>query len=161
MATVATFLRRTQVAALERAAVRAGADPWELRELPNEDVFFYSKRIDNSRVVRQADPKARSECWTAIGAACLAAALLTSALVPNVGRVLAGYQFQALEAEYQRLSDERRVLEVQEAALRSPARLEQLARERQLVQPANGQIVHLDGESDASLALNLKSAQSH
>jgi hypothetical protein len=159
MATVATFFRRTEIAALERAAVRAGADPWELRELPNEDVFFYSKRIDNSRVVRQADPKARSECWTAIGAACLAAALLTSALVPSVGRVLAGYQVQALEAEYQLLSDERRVLEVGEAALRSPARLEQLARERRLVQPANGQIVHLEGDSDASLALNLKSAR--
>ena len=159
MATVATFFRRTEIAALEQAAVQAGADPWEVRELPNEDVFFYTKRIDNSRVLRQADPKARSECWTAIGAACLAAALLSTALAPSVGSVLAGYQVQALESEHRRLTDERRVLEVREAALRSPARLEHLARERQLVQPSNGQIVHLDGEPDASLALNLKSSQ--
>jgi hypothetical protein len=159
MATVATFFRRTEIAALERAAVRAEADPWELRELPNEDVFFYSKRIDNSRVVRQADPKSRSDCWSVIAAVCLAAALLTGALAPSVGKVLAGYQLQALEAEHQRLTDELRVLEVQEAELRSPARLEQLARERQLVQPAIGQIVHLDAEPDASLALNVKSSR--
>jgi hypothetical protein len=157
MATLAAFFRRPEaVAALERAAVRAEADPWELRELPNEDVFFYSKRIDNSRVVRQADPRARSECWTAIGAACLGVALLTVALGPSAGRVLAGYQLQALEAEHQRLLNERRVLEVREAALRSPARLEQLARERRLVQPAAGQIVHLDeSQNDASLAMNV------
>jgi cell division protein FtsL len=85
--------------------------------------------------------------------------MLTSVLAPGVGRVLAGYQLQALESEQQRLMDERRVLELQEASLRSPARLEQLARERNLVHPQNGQIVHLDGKGGASLALNFKPAQ--
>ena len=40
-----------------------------LRALPQEDVFFFCKKIDNSRLVREPDPKARGTCWNAIGAA--------------------------------------------------------------------------------------------
>jgi hypothetical protein len=128
-----------------------------LRELPNEDVYFFSKRIDNSRVVRQADPKVRRQCWTAVGAVGLAAVLLTGMLAPSVGRVLAGYQLQALEAEHQRLLRERRVLEVEEATLRSPARLDALARQRDLIPPSAAQIVHLDPQPDGAMALHAKS----
>jgi hypothetical protein len=49
------------------------SDPYALRGLPNDDVFFYSKKIDNSRLVRQADPGASDECWSAVGAGALAA----------------------------------------------------------------------------------------
>jgi hypothetical protein len=155
MATLAAFFRRTDAAiALEgRTALRAAADPWELRELPNEDVYFFSKRIDNSRVVRQADPAARRECWTAIGALGIAAAILTALLAPSVGQVLTGYQLQALEAEHQRLLSEQRVLEVEEAALRSPARLDELARSRNLVQPSSSQIVHLNPTGGGAVAM--------
>ena len=37
--------------------MRAVRDPFQLRALPHEDVFLYSKQIDNSRLVREADPK--------------------------------------------------------------------------------------------------------
>jgi hypothetical protein len=156
MGTLATYFRRSDIAALGRAqtAGRAETDQWDLRALPNEDVYFYSKRIDNSRVVRQVDRKAHGECWNVIGALALAAALLTSVCAPGVGRLIAGYQIQALEGEYLRLLNERRVLEVEEAALRSPARLEELARERNLAPPAPDQIIHLDPQNDGSLALN-------
>ena len=33
------------------------ANPFQLRALPQEDVFFYCKKIDNSRLVREADPQ--------------------------------------------------------------------------------------------------------
>jgi cell division protein FtsL len=159
MATLATFFRRTDAAGrLEQARpiVRVDANPYELRTLPGEDVYFFSKRIDNSRVIRQADPEARGDCATAIGAACVLVVLLATAAAPKLGGVLAGYQVQALEQERQQLLNEYRVLEVEEAALRSPARLEQLARQRNLVQPTPAQIVHLDPKADGSLALNAK-----
>jgi len=167
MATLPTFFKtipgvqsqpreRDRRAAVSRP-VRLEADPYLLRTLPNEDVFFFSKRIDNSRVAREADPRARRQCWRAIGAACVFAALLTSVLAPGVLRILAGYQVQALKQEHQRLLDERSMLEVEEARLLSPARLEELARRQKLGAPARDQIIHLEPRHDGSLALNLKS----
>ncbi len=140
---------------MDDAPVRAvQVDPYRLRDIPNEDVFFYAKRIDNSRVVREADPKARQVCWSSIGAACVMAAMLATLLAPSVGSTLAGYKLQSLRQEQQRLLDERRVLQVEEAGLLSPSRLEELAHARQLSNPAPGQVVHLDARSDVSLAMN-------
>jgi cell division protein FtsL len=162
MATMATFFRRpgaithSQQQSRSATAARAAADPYRLRALPNEDVFLFSKQIDNSRVVREADPKAHGECWSTIGAACVVVALLTSVLAPAVGSTLAGYRLESLKQEEQRLIDERRVLEVEEARLLNPARLEELARGQKLSTPAAGQVIHLDPKADGSLALNVK-----
>ncbi len=161
MATLATFFRKTEALSSaepvsRRQALRVEPDTYRLRALPNEDVFFYCKPIDNSRVVREADPKARGECWSAIGAACVIAVLLTSVLIPTVATTLAGYKFQALKEEQQRLLNERRVLELEEARLLSPAHLEELARGRNMITPAPGQVIHLDPKADGSLAMNVK-----
>ncbi|MBV8730738.1 MAG: hypothetical protein JO336_13120 [Acidobacteriia bacterium] len=137
----------------EEAEPRAGRDPYLLRALPQEDVFFYSKKIDNSRLVREADPKARGACWSAIGAACLGLALLTSVLAPSAATTLAGYKLESLRAEERRLMNDRRVLELQEAELLSPARLEKLASSQDLVTPASGQTVRLDGKADGKVAM--------
>lgn len=127
-------------------------DPYQLRVLPCEDVFFYSKKIDNSRLVRQPDPRARGACWSAIGMACLVLALLTAVLAPGAANTLAGYKLEALRAEERRLLDQRRVLELREAELVSPGRLEALARGQNLVIPAAGQTVRLESK-DGSLAM--------
>ncbi|HLI82979.1 MAG TPA: hypothetical protein VKV17_03625 [Bryobacteraceae bacterium] len=131
-------------------------DAYQLRALPLEDVFFYSKKIDNSRLEREADPKARGACWSAIGAACLGIGLLTGVLAPSAATTLAGYKLEALKAEERRLLNERRVLELQEAELLSPARLENLAKSQNLVIPANGQTMRLEGKSEGKMALNKK-----
>ena len=162
MATLATFFRRpealfaTQATARKHEIARPAADAFRLRALPNEDVFFYSKRIDNSRVVREADPRSRSQCLSTIGAALGLVALLLTALIPNVAQTLAGYQLESLRQEQQRLLNEKRGLELQEARLLSPAHLQELAARRQMVPPGPGQVVRLDPRGDSSLAMNVK-----
>jgi hypothetical protein len=165
MATLPAFTRRTgapegsqprRVTArpAQPATARAERDEFQLRALPHEDVIFYCKKIDNTRLVRDADPKARGACWSAIGAACLAVALLTGVLAPSVASTLAGYKMESLRAEERRLRDEHRTLELQEAELLSPARLEKLAKNQNLVTPQSGQVVHLDGNKpDSSVAM--------
>lgn len=154
MATLATFFRATAVKREGRQTVRAEADPFRLRALPNDDIYFYSKRIDNSRVVRQADPEARGECWSAVGAAGVLLMLGASIIAPHVGSILAGYKLEALKTERQTLVDQKRALDVQEAALLNPGRLNALARARSLTSPASDQVIHLDTASsiDASFA---------
>ena len=162
MATLATYFKKNEavIYSEETSQVAARpvarpADPYRLRALPNEDVYFFSKAIDNSRLSKQKDPRATKECWSTIGAFAVLAVLLAGALAPSVGGTFAGYQLQALKQERQRLMDERSTLEVDEATLLSPERLEKLARAQRLLEPAPGQVVHLDPHADGSLALNL------
>src|SRR5882672_3854564 len=119
MATLATILRKFDTAgAPPRRVEAARPSPYLLRALPNEDIFFHTKRVDNSRLVREADPKAKAECWSTIGAVCAVAAVLITSLVPGVAGITAGYQVEALKQERVRLLNERRGLEVEEAKLR-------------------------------------------
>jgi hypothetical protein len=122
------------------------SDPYALRGLPNDNVFFYSKKIDNGRLVRQADPHAADECWSAVGAGALLLMLGISVVAPHVALVREGYKLEAAKAERQTLIDQRRALEVQEAALLSPVRLNDIAKEQNLTTPVSGQVFHLDGQ---------------
>jgi hypothetical protein len=145
MATLATFFRSTVAASAETLpAVRAESDPFRLRALPNDGVYFYSKRIDNSRVIRQADPAAPAQCWSAVSAAAVLLMIGASIVAPNVASILAGYKLEALRQEHQSLQDRLRELDVREAALLSPERLSNLAKAEKLASPSSGQVVRLD-----------------
>lgn len=128
-----------------------------LRALPNEDIFFHVKRVDNSRLVREPDPRAKTECWSTIGAVCALAAIMITSFAPSVAGITAGYQIQALKQERQRLLDERRGLEVEEANLRGPQRLEQLAKDRNMISPKPEQIVHLNINASEGTVASLTS----
>ena len=158
MATLPAFLKRTEAAALpalvtKPAPARAERDIFQLRSLPWEEVYFFCKRIDNARLVREADPKAPSACWSAIGVACLAVISVTGVAAPQVASTLAGYKLEGLRAEQRRLQAERRSLELQEAELLNINRLQQLAKDQNLTPPAPGQVVHLNAK-DGSMAMN-------
>ncbi len=158
MATLPAFFRRSEaqayMEATRRAApARAERDPFALRALPQEDVFFYCKKIDNSRLVREHDVKAHGACWSAIASAAVMLALLTGILAPSVASTLAGYKLEALRAEERRLTDESRMLDLQQAELLRPDRLEQLAQKQNLITPASGQVIHLETGSDSAVAM--------
>jgi len=139
---------------VRHAPARGDRNPYQLRALPLQDVIFFSKKIDNSRLVREADPKSRGACWSAIGAAALIVGMLTGAMAPAVKVKLAGYRLEALRSEERRLLDERKSLELEEAELLNPARLERLAKSRNLVTPSAEQVVHLEVKpDDAAVAM--------
>ena len=102
MATQPIFPRptdpRTAAGAVIQMDPARRRNPFELRALPQEDVFFFCKKIDNSRLEREPDPKAPRACWSAIGTAALAVALIGGVLLPNLMSTLAGYQLEKLRA---------------------------------------------------------------
>jgi hypothetical protein len=159
MATLATFFKRSDAIAASAARtskVRAESDPFRLRALPNDDIYFYSKRIDNSRVIRQADPVARGECWSVVATAGVLLMLAASIIAPHVATVLGGYKLESLKAERRALIDQRRELEVREAGLLSPVRLHALAKAQNLASPVADQIIYLDNPpADGAFARNL------
>src|SRR2546427_8897590 len=104
MATLATILKKFDTARPEPPRVDvARGNPYLLRALPNEDIFFHTKRVDNSRLVREPDPRAKAECWSTVGAVCALAAVLITSLAPSVAGITAGYQIEALKQEGRRL----------------------------------------------------------
>lgn len=162
MATLATFFKRNATFVVSGEAVepvRAQSDPFRLRSIPGDDIFFYAKRIDNSRIVRQADPAARRESWSAVGVAAMVLLVAGLIFTPKAGSTIAGYELESLRRTHQALLDQQRDLEVREAALLSPSRLNELASERQLRSPEAGRVVHLETVAPASVASNLVPAE--
>src|SRR4030081_956572 len=121
MATLANIFTRFMEAgaAVEETPAKQAesSDFYRLRALPNEDVYFFVKRIDNSRVVREADPGARRKSWKFLGGAAVSAAFLVGMLLPSAYGLMAGYQLHHLQAENQKLINERATLELEEARL--------------------------------------------
>ena len=78
-----------------------------------------------------------------------------SIIAPHVASVLAGYKLESLKQERRALIDQKRELDVREAALLSPGRLNELAKVRDLTSPSSEQVIHLDNVStDGAYARN-------
>jgi len=150
----AVFRPRRNQPMTSTAAAVADADPLALTGLPNDDIYFYSKRIDNSRLVRQADTQVKGE-WSAIAGVGVAALLIGGMMIaPGVAGVLDSYKIQDLKKEQAQLLNERRLLDVQEEKLINAARLDSLAPEHNLARPTADQVIRLQPKNNHSFAMN-------
>lgn len=151
------FLRGFEQAAKARTEnIKARSGGAALRGFANDDIYFFVKRIDNSRVVREADPQARGTCWKLIGSVVAAVVLLIGVLLPSAYGLLAGYQIQTLRQDSERLATEQSSLELNEAQLLSPARMEELARMQQFIDPPAQKVVYLETSQSGTVAMNKK-----
>lgn len=147
---LARFMKRETEEPVEAPAA-ARAEGTRVRPFANEDIYFFVKQIDNSAVIRAVDPAEQRASWKMIAATAAAAALLILVLIPKGYGVLAGYKIQQLRAEQQKLLGERAALEVEEASLMSPERMQILAKQQQFIDPASEQVVYLENPSDARI----------
>src|SRR5947209_17427690 len=107
MATIAGILGRFAVTKeYDQVASRArdleNLDQFRIRAVANEQIYFFAKRIDNSRVIREADPRAGKICWKAIGSVFTAAVVVVALLLPSLYGMVEGYKIEALRQEKQR-----------------------------------------------------------
>ncbi len=145
----------TEMANPEATAVWSQSDTcdaFRLPLLPWEDVYLYVKRIDNSRLERPADPAAGRVCWRAVRAAALVLVLIFVILLPDALGRAAGQRLVVLEKQHQELIEQKAQLELEEASLLSPARLEEWARSLELDQPAPEQVLSLNPKPDRALS---------
>ncbi len=152
MATLPKFSWNSESAGSAPKRLELARNPIVPRPLPNDDIFIHVKTIDNSRLVKAPDPRAKAECWSTIGAVCALAAVLVTTLVPGVASITAGYSVQALKQDRQKLLDERRTLEVEEAGLRRQQVLEQVAKDQNMTRPKSGQVARLDSNAREAVA---------
>lgn len=150
MATLATFVNRF-VGAGELAEVSSAVwtrtESPRLRPIANEDVYLFVKRIDNTAVVRVADPAAKVARRRSMVTGFVAAMLVIAGLVPTAYNTTAGFTVQQLRGEQTQLQRQMAELNTAEAKLVSMDRLQQLAKTLKMTQPEPQQVETLDGRA--------------
>jgi hypothetical protein len=109
--------------------------------------IYFSKAIDNSRLVKLEDPRRNREMkqfGTAL--ACLFLLVFTYAW-QHFKAIEYGYQIESAKRDYSALTEMNHALRLEDASLRDPERIDVLARRMGLVPPEPGQVVRMDSAS--------------
>jgi hypothetical protein len=113
--------------------------------------FYFHKTIDNSRVLKVADPRRRREIRVfSAGVAALFLLLMTYAW-QHFRSIEYGYRIEVQKSERDRLAEVNRSLKSEEATLRAPGRIAPLARQMGLDSPEPGQVFRLDGDLNSAV----------
>lgn len=158
MASLATFVNRfVGVRELADAppAVWTRTEAPRLRPIANEDVYLFVKRIDNTTVVRAADPIALRARTRTVATGFIAAMLVIAGLVPAAYNTMAGFTIENLKQEQAKLRQEQTKLDVAEAELLNVNRLDKLANKFQMTVPAPTQELLVSGKSNAEARSHL------
>jgi hypothetical protein len=128
------------------AATFQGAIPAERRSLwTGTPEIYFSKSIDNSRLVKVEDPR-RSREMRQFGFALGVLFLLVFTYAwQHFKAIEYGYQIESAKRELTGLTEMNRALRLEDASLRDPERIDVLARRMGLVPPAPGQVIRMDG----------------
>ena len=105
---------------------------------------YFAKAIDNSRLVKVEDPRrAREMRQFGVALGCLFVLVMAYAF-QHFKAIEYGYKIEALKSQREGLVDVNRALSLEEAFLRSPERIDRMARELGLQSPQAGQVVRMD-----------------
>ena len=105
---------------------------------------YFTKAIDNSRLVRVADTK-RSREMTQF--ACALALLFLLVMIyawQHFSAIEYGYRIEAMTSQRESMVETNRALRLEEASLKDPQRIDMLAREMGLQTPKAGQVVRIE-----------------
>jgi hypothetical protein len=109
--------------------------------------IYFSKAIDNSRLVKVEDPRRNRE-MKHFGAAlaCLFLLVFTYAW-QHFKAIEYGYQIEAAKRELTGLKEMNQSLRLDDVSLRNPERIDLIARSMGLVPPEPGQVIRMDAPS--------------
>jgi cell division protein FtsL len=106
--------------------------------------IYFTKRIDNSRVVKVTDPKRRREMLTFGITLGILFLLVMVYLWQHFSAIEYGYKIEQLKLESDTISESNRALSLEEASLKDLPRIDRMARELGMQRPVAGQWQPLD-----------------
>jgi len=119
-----------------------------VRRGPTPEVFF-TKRIDNSRLVTADDPQRAREMRSFAGAMAVLFVLIMVYGWQHFSAIEYGYHIEAKKQQIELLNEQNRELRLTEAQLGAPARIDTIARQMGLNAPMPGQVVRPENGGDA------------
>lgn len=117
------------------------------RRGPTPEVFFI-KRLDNTRLVKAADPVRVREMRTFAAAMAVLFVLVMVYGWQHFSSIEIGYHVESQKQQLDQLNEQNRELRLTEAQLGDPARIDQMARQLGLDAPKPGQVVRPDAVAD-------------
>ncbi len=117
------------------------------RRGPTPEVFF-TKHIDNSRIVKADDPDRRREMRQFTAVMSVLFCLVMVYVWQHFSSVEMGYHVETQKLQVEQMREENRQLRLSEAQLSDPQRIDTLAKQLGLNAPEPGQVVRPDGSAD-------------
>jgi len=114
------------------------------RRGPTPEVFF-TKYIDNTRIVKADDPERRREMRTFAATMGLLFVLAMVYVWQHFSAIEVGYKIERQKTQVEQLAEENRQLRLSEAQLSDPGRIDQIARQLGMNMPQPGQVIRPDG----------------
>ena len=114
------------------------------RRGPTPEVFF-TKHIDNSRIVKADDPERRREMRTFTAVMSVLFVLVMVYVWQHFSAIEIGYHVEAQKIQVEQLREQNRQLRLSEAQLTEPGRIDRVARQLGLNEPQPGQVVRPEG----------------
>lgn len=133
----------------ERNAEVLAQQPARRRGVPTPELYF-TRTIDNSRLVKAADPVRVREMRVFAAAVTVLFTLIMIYGLQHFSAIESSYSVEAQKQVRDRLREENRQLRLAEAQLTEPSRIDGKAHELGLAVPAPGQVVHPSAHPDAS-----------
>ena len=111
---------------------------------------YFRKAIDNSRLVKVEDPRRAREMKYFGLALCLLFLLVMGYALQHFRAIEYGYKIESLRSERDGLVEMNRALQLEEASLRDPGRIDVMARKLGLQSPQPGQVIRMESSDDAA-----------
>jgi cell division protein FtsL len=109
---------------------------------------FFLKRLDNSRIVKAADPVRVKEMRLFATAMAVLFALIMVYGWQHLSSIEYGYRIESEKQQMQQLEEQNRQLRLTEAQLGDPERIDVMARQLGLSTPRPEQVVRPDASAD-------------
>ena len=120
--------------------------------------IYFSKAIDNSRLVKTEDPRRRRERRQFCAALVFLFLLVFGYAWQHFRAIEYGYQIEAAKREVSALTEMNHALQLEEASLRDPERIDLLARGIGLVPPEPGQVIRMNAATEDAQGPEMASA---
>ena len=112
--------------------------------------FPFARHFDNSRLVKAPDPVRVREMRLFSAAIAVLFSLVMIYGLQHFSAIEGGYRVETEKQTVEQLREENRQLRLAEAQLTEPGRIDTMARQLGLAEPAPGQVIHPNARPDAS-----------
>jgi cell division protein FtsL len=123
----------------------------KLRRGPTPEMFFV-KHIDNTRLEKSDDPARKAEMRRFATVGVLFFALVFVYVMQHFWAIQLGYNVEAQKKAVEQLREENRQLRLTDAVLTDPQRIDSLAKQLGMAEPAPGQVIRQDAGDGAVVA---------
>ena len=110
---------------------------------PTPEIFF-TKPIDNSRIVKADDPERKREMRSFSAVSVVLFVLVMVYVWQHFSAIEMGYQIETQKAQVEQLREQNRQIRLNEAQLEQPKRIGEIARQLGLDTPQPGQVIRTD-----------------